>query len=299
MIPSVFISRAHGKRARAKKKDLLHKAANSTCFRRETLPSCGFVRLLANLGSASRAASAPRDRRAGGAPPAHRPRARGRARPAPPRFARPARRGRRTPRASAAKSGLRSSVPLTRPGKRRSWCMRIVPYIPLSTTSDDDRRPVLHGGRELARGHQEVAVAREADDVALRVDELRGDRRREAVAHRAAQRRELGAVGAEHVEPVRPDGEVAGAAREDRLGPEPLAQDAPSPASGRPPPGSGRPSSVARYAERAAASSSLARMRPSRAPAPRGRSRSEARRRRCRASARRRGRARSGRDGRG
>ena len=38
-------------------------------------------------------------------------------------------------RAKAAKSGLTSAVPLTRPGYSRSWCMRIVPYMPLSTTS--------------------------------------------------------------------------------------------------------------------------------------------------------------------
>src|SRR5207249_4060640 len=37
--------------------------------------------------------------------------------------------------AQAAKSGLTRSVPTTRPGKRRSWCIRIVPYIPLLTTS--------------------------------------------------------------------------------------------------------------------------------------------------------------------
>src|SRR5690349_820010 len=37
-------------------------------------------------------------------------------------------------RAYAAKSGLTRSVPTTRPGKCRSWCIRIVPYIPLSTT---------------------------------------------------------------------------------------------------------------------------------------------------------------------
>src|SRR5439155_23996094 len=37
-------------------------------------------------------------------------------------------------RASAAKSGLTRSVPTTRPGCSRSWCMRIVPYIPLSMT---------------------------------------------------------------------------------------------------------------------------------------------------------------------
>src|SRR5207248_2295855 len=37
-------------------------------------------------------------------------------------------------RAYAAKSGLTRSVPTTWPGNCRSWCMRIVPYIPLFTT---------------------------------------------------------------------------------------------------------------------------------------------------------------------
>ena len=52
---------------------------------------------------------------------------------------------------------------LMRPGYSRSWCMRMVPYRPLSTTIDDDRQAVLHGGGELLAVHQEVAVAGERD----------------------------------------------------------------------------------------------------------------------------------------
>ena len=47
--------------------------------------------------------------------------------------------------------------------------MRIVPYMPLFDDEDDDRQVVLHGGRELLAAHQEVAVAGEADDRAVRV----------------------------------------------------------------------------------------------------------------------------------
>ena len=51
---------------------------------------------------------------------------------------------------------------------------------------DDDRQLVLHRGRELGRAHDEVAVAGEADDDAVGMDELRGDGGRQPVAHRAA-----------------------------------------------------------------------------------------------------------------
>ena len=88
----------------------------------------------------------------------------------------------------------------------------------------DDRQLVLDGGRELLAAHQEVAVAGEAHDQAIRVDELGGDRGRQAVAHGAARRRELRREAAELVEAVRPDGEVAGAVREDRVLRQPLAQ---------------------------------------------------------------------------
>ena len=47
--------------------------------------------------------------------------------------------------------------------------MRMVPYMPLSTTIAIDRQVVLHGGRELLPGHHEVAVAAERDHRALRI----------------------------------------------------------------------------------------------------------------------------------
>ncbi len=90
---------------------------------------------------------------------------------------------------------------------------------------DDDRRAVLAGGGELRHAHQEVAVTRDAHDVAVRMDELRGDRGRQPVPHRAREGRELGAVATEGVEAVGPHGEVAGATRDDRVRSEPLAQD--------------------------------------------------------------------------
>ena len=51
--------------------------------------------------------------------------------------------------------------------------MRMVPYMPLSTTTMIDRQVVLDGGGELLAIHQEVAVAGEADDGALTVQALR------------------------------------------------------------------------------------------------------------------------------
>ena len=130
--------------------------------------------------------------------------------------------------------------------------------MPLSTTSTTTGASCLARGRELLRRHQEVSVAGEADDVALGVDELRGDRGGEPVAHRAGERRELRPVAAEDVEAVRPDGEVAGAAREDRVGPEPRAERCHHPrhldgAGERP-----RPRASPRYAACAASSSSRA-----------------------------------------
>ena len=90
---------------------------------------------------------------------------------------------------------------------------------------DDDRGLVLHRRRELLPRHQEVAVARDRDDGSLRMQELRRDGGRHAVPHRPARRRELGRVLPELVEAVRPDREVAGAVREDRVRRQALAHD--------------------------------------------------------------------------
>ena len=72
--------------------------------------------------------------------------------------------------------------------------------------------------------HQEVAVAAEADDRPLRPQQLRGDRGRDAVAHRAGARGELRPVTVELVEAVRPHRVVAGPAREHGVVRESLAQ---------------------------------------------------------------------------
>ncbi len=81
----------------------------------------------------------------------------------------------------------------------------------------------MHRRRKLLPGHQEVSVACDRNNDALGMEELRRDGRRHAVAHRAARRRELGRVVPELVEAMGPDGEVAGAVREDRVGRQPLA----------------------------------------------------------------------------
>ena len=88
----------------------------------------------------------------------------------------------------------------------------------------DDGELLLHRGRELLAGHQEVAVAGDADDRAVGVHRLGGDRGRDAVAHRAAARAQLRRVAVELVVAVRPHAEVAGAVGEDRLGGQALAQ---------------------------------------------------------------------------
>ena len=118
------------------------------------------------------------------------------------------------------------------------------------------------------------------------------------VAHRARERRELRAIAAEDVEPVRPDGEVSRAARDDRVGAEPLPEHLHHIASSRPRRAANGRRSVARYAA-CAASSSPRCSRPSSGSSSQSASRSAGPRRRCRASARRRGRARRDPDGRG
>src|SRR5262245_33123306 len=54
-------------------------------------------------------------------------------------------------------------------------------------------RTVLRRGGDLLTGHEEVAIAAETEHRALRLGQLRRDRRRIAVAHRAIGRAELGA----------------------------------------------------------------------------------------------------------
>ena len=77
---------------------------------------------------------------------------------------------------------------------------------------------VLHGGGEFLPVHQEIAVAGEADDDAVGIQLLGGDRRRQAEAHRAAGRPELLLEPAKAQEAADPDREIAGAGGEDRVG---------------------------------------------------------------------------------
>jgi hypothetical protein len=81
----------------------------------------------------------------------------------------------------------------------------------------DHRKVVLRGRRQLLPGHEKAAVAGEAYDGAFRVDQLGRDRRRRAVAHRAAGRAELRAIAPVLVVAVDPDTVVAGAVSDDRV----------------------------------------------------------------------------------
>ena len=62
---------------------------------------------------------------------------------------------------------------------------------PVVDEEHDDRELVLHGRRELGRAHHEVAVAREAHDDPIRMDQLRRDGRGQPVPHRARARTRL------------------------------------------------------------------------------------------------------------
>ncbi len=88
----------------------------------------------------------------------------------------------------------------------------------------DDRQVVLHGGREFLAVHQEIAVAADRDDGAVRIQPLHRHRRRHAIAHRARGRRDMGAEAAEAVEAVDPGGVIAGAVAEDRVVGQVVAQ---------------------------------------------------------------------------
>ena len=98
------------------------------------------------------------------------------------------------------------------------------PVHPVVEDDHHDRDVVLHRGRELRHGHEEVTVAREAHHPAVGVDEPRRDRSWKAVRHRAAQRGELRAVAPERPEPMRPDGEVARPVRQDGVVVDPLGE---------------------------------------------------------------------------
>ena len=58
---------------------------------------------------------------------------------------------------------------------------------------DDRADPLGERGRQLLPGHHKAAVAAKADDEPVGMDELGGDRGRDAIAHRTARRPELAA----------------------------------------------------------------------------------------------------------
>ena len=71
------------------------------------------------------------------------------------------------------------------------------------------------GGGDLLAVHQEIAVAAPGDDFAAGVQNCGRDACRDAIAHRTALRRELGAEAAIAVETVQPLREIPGAAGDD------------------------------------------------------------------------------------
>ena len=95
--------------------------------------------------------------------------------------------------------------------------MRIVPYIPLSTTRTTIGRSYWTA---VASSWPDIRKSPSPDQqttVALRPHGLGGHRRRHAVAHRAARRRELARERVKSPEAMDPDGVVACAVRDDRV----------------------------------------------------------------------------------
>ena len=89
---------------------------------------------------------------------------------------------------------------------------------------DHDMDAVLDRRGDLLTGHEVVAVAGDADDVAIGVDRLGGDGGGIAIAHGAGGRGQLGVPGAVAVEAVQPGGEIAGAVGQDGVGGQGLGQ---------------------------------------------------------------------------
>ena len=81
----------------------------------------------------------------------------------------------------------------------------------------DRRDAMMERGGDLLPGHQEAAVADQADHHAIRIRDLRADRGRHAVAHRAVGRADIALAVAEVDEARRPAGEIAGIGRDQRI----------------------------------------------------------------------------------
>src|SRR6516225_2674154 len=95
---------------------------------------------------------------------------------------------------------------------------RVVEY------QNDRSRPFQHRGRQLLPGHHKAAVAAKADDQAVGIDELGGDRGGHAVTHRPAGRPELTSWPAVLQKAVGPAAEIAGVAGDDRVVGKAIAQ---------------------------------------------------------------------------
>src|SRR3712207_3594088 len=85
---------------------------------------------------------------------------------------------------------------------------------PVAKDYDRDADAVAHRRLYLLAGHEEAPVAADRNDLARRVGELRADRARHAVAHRAVRRRDLGARKTVAPVAVQEYREVAGVVRQ-------------------------------------------------------------------------------------
>ena len=88
----------------------------------------------------------------------------------------------------------------------------------------DDGQAVLQGGGEFLPRHQEVAVTRQHEDGALRIQTLDRHGGGQAEAHKAADRRHLGGETAEAIEAVNPGGVIACAVGQCGVGGQMAAQ---------------------------------------------------------------------------
>ena len=88
----------------------------------------------------------------------------------------------------------------------------------------DERQIVLNCSRKFLAIHQEVAVAGNAHDLPLGIQPLHRHCRRNAIAHRAGDRRDVLGEATKAKEPVNPGGVIAGAVANDGIGSEIFAQ---------------------------------------------------------------------------
>ena len=82
---------------------------------------------------------------------------------------------------------------------------------------DDNRQAILNSSRKLLSIHKKIAVSGKANDGPIREHSRRADRCRKAKAHRAGGGSDLLLNSTKAQKAADPDGEVAGAGREDRI----------------------------------------------------------------------------------